>query len=115
MGERREHLKRPLWAALVSAGGLLAFASLTNPKDNISYSLILFAIVLVFLISVGYVLAYLRWGQVTPRGRARILVISTLLTVALMLKSAGSLNGVEGLVLLLIGVGLWFYSGRRTS
>jgi hypothetical protein len=113
MGERREHLKRPIWAAVFSAAALLIFASLTDPEDNISYSLVVFGIVLVFFISLGHLAAYLRWGMVTPRGRARILIVSALLTVALMLKSAGSLNPVEGLVLLLIGVGMWFYSGRR--
>lgn len=113
MDSRREHLKKPLWAAIISAVGLLVFASLTSPDQNISYSLVLLAGVLIFLISLGHIVTYLRWGQVTPRGRARILIVSALLTVALMLKSAGSLNPVEGLVLFLIGVGLWFYSGRR--
>ncbi|OGL25584.1 hypothetical protein A3E49_02200 [Candidatus Saccharibacteria bacterium RIFCSPHIGHO2_12_FULL_49_19] len=112
MAEHR-HLKKPIWATLISGLGLLAFASVTSPAENISYSLVVFAIALIFLVSIGYVFTNLRWGRVTPRGRTRIFFVSSLIIVALMLKSSGSLSAIEILVLLLIGAGLWFYSGRR--
>lgn len=113
MGERRQHLKLPAVAILGSAVGMLILASTTDPTDKVALSLVFFALLLVFLASSFHFLAYIRWGQLSPRGRTRIFIISSLLVVGLMLKSSGSLSMLEALVLLFIGIGLWFYSGRR--
>jgi len=100
------------------AGSFIAMAvlaAITNPLDNLWYGLFFFGLLAVFLIAVGYLLTYVRWGKITAKSRSRILIVSSLILVALMLRSSGSLNWVEGLALALIGVGLWFYSGRRAN
>lgn len=67
------------------------------------------------LISLGYVATYLRWGQVVVKSRYRIVIVASVILIALMLRSSGSLNLAEAFVLIAIGVGLWFYAGRRSS
>jgi len=114
MGERREHLRLPLFAGLATVAGMLILASTTDPTDKVALSLVFFGLLLAFLASLGHFIAYLRWGQLSPTGRTRIFIVSSLIVVGLMLKSSGSLSVLEVLVLFLIGAGLWFYSGRRT-
>ena len=114
MGIRRQHLFIPSIITAGSLAALLIFGSLTSPLDNVSYSIVFFGLALIFLVAGGYLLTYLRRGQVAPKSRSRILIVSLLILIALMLRSSGSLNFLEAGVLVLIGVGLWFYSGRRS-
>jgi len=60
-------------------------------------------------------LVYFQSGQVTPKSKYRIFIISIFLLVLAMFRSAQSLSWVDALVLLLVTVGLLFYSSRRTS
>ena len=113
VGTRQKHILAPIATATGSFFGAVALASTTTPVDKLSYALFFFVFLLVFLVSVGYLLAGLRWGKASRRGRYRILILSFLIVVALMLRTSGSLQWPEALVLALIGIGLWFYSGRR--
>ena len=86
---------------------------LTSPVKNITWAAIFFGLLLVFLISAGYLLSNLQSGGVSSRGRYRIWVISLCLVVFLMFRSAQSLNWVDGVILALIVFGLLFYGSRR--
>ena len=86
---------------------------LTNPVRNVSYAIFFFVILLVLLLSLGHLLMGLSLGKISRKTRSKILIISILLVIILMFRSAGSLNWVDILVMLLLGGGLLFYSGRR--
>lgn len=110
---RQRHLLLP---AVLSAGSfftLVLIMLLSDPVQAVSYALLFFAILLVLLLSLGYLLMSLRSGKISPKSRSKILVTSVLLVIILMFRSAGSLNWVDILVMLLLGGGLLFYSGRR--
>lgn len=115
MGERRKHLKLSFIWVLVPLAGLLTFSALTNPVDSVSHSLIFFSLLLAVIAATVAFITYLFMGRVSPKSRWRIVTISIAAVVALMLKSSGSLKPAETVVLLLIVVGLWFYSGRRAQ
>ena len=86
---------------------------LTNPLQNISYAIFFFGILLVLLLSVGHLLMSLKSSEINRRSRSKIVIISIFLVIILMFRSAGSLNWVDILVMLLLGGGLLFYSSRR--
>lgn len=86
---------------------------LTDPVQNVAYALIFFAVLFVLFLSLGHVLAGIKPGRINPVLRSRAVIASVLLTIFLMFRSAGSLNWVDILVMLLLGAGLLFYSGRR--
>lgn len=92
---------------------LLLIALLTNPVKNVSYALFFFALTGVLVLSLGHLLVALRKGQVTPKARSKIVIISALIVFSLMFRSGGSLNWVDLLVMGLLGFGLLFYTGRR--
>ena len=111
----RKHTFSP---AAVAAGSFLfltIFALLTSPIKNITYAILFFIGLAVFLTSSGYFLTYLRKAAVGPKERYRIFIASLFILTALMFRSAQSLNWIDGLVLLLIIAGLLFYSGRRAD
>lgn len=102
--------------AILSAGsffGLTLILLLTDPVQNVSYALIFFAVLLILLFSLGHLLLGLGSRSVSRRSRSKILIVSVLLVIILMFSSAGSLNWVDILVVLLLSGGLLFYSGRR--
>lgn len=109
----RRKLLLPTLFALGSFSAIATLTSLTQPLDNLSYALLFFGLLGIFLVSVGHFLTIIRWGEVSARSRSRILIVSILIIIGLMLRSLGSLSALELVVLVLIGLGLWFYSGRR--
>ncbi|MEK7096275.1 MAG: hypothetical protein AAB896_03235 [Patescibacteria group bacterium] len=113
MKHRNRHLVLP---AVLSAGsfiGLILIMLLSDPVQNVSYALFFFTILLVFLLSLGHLLLGLFSRKISRKLRPKILIISVLLVIILMFRSAGSLNWVDILVMLLLSGGLLFYSGRR--
>lgn len=111
-------LKRfQLWLALLLSGAsfltLLLISLLTNPIDNVSYAIVFFIVLWFFLVALSYLLILARFKRVKPAARRKILIIPTLLVILLMFRSAGTLSWVDGLVLLVLAVGLLFYSARR--
>lgn len=86
---------------------------LTSPIKNIAFAVPFFAALFVFLVSVAHLFLYLRWGEVSPRARSRILIISIFIVLLTMFKSAQSLNWIDALILLLVLGGLLFYSSSR--
>lgn len=113
MRHRNPHLLLP---AALSAGsflGLVLLMSLSDPVQNVSMALLFFAILLVLLLSLGHLLVGLSPNKISRRLRPKILIVSVFLVIILMFRSAGSLNWVDILVMLLLGGGLLFYSGRR--
>ncbi len=113
MKARNPHLLLPAFLSTGSFFGLLLIMLLSDPVQNVSYALFFFAILLVLLLSLGRLLIGLNSSKISRRSRSKILIISVLLVMILMFRSAGSLNWVDILVILLLGGGLLFYSGRR--
>jgi hypothetical protein len=110
--------KRFLLPAVISAGSFLCLfltLLLTNPLQNIGFIIVLLGSLFVFLVSLGYMLAYIKSNHVNLRSRYRIVIFSFLVVAVLMFRSAQSLNFSDLLVLLLICFGLVFYSAKRTS
>ena len=93
---------------------LILITTLSNPLDRIGLTIFFFGSLLIFLISFGHMFVRLQLGVVSPKNRSRIVIISSFLVVLLMFRSAQSLGWVDALVLILITVGLSFYSSRRT-
>lgn len=113
MSTLQQKLKLP---ALTIAGSFLTlsvFMSLTDPFQNPFFSIVVFALMAILLISIGYFLTILRGREITPRRRIRIILVASLIMVGAMLRSFGSLDAWQTVVLLIVGAGLWFYTGRR--
>jgi hypothetical protein len=100
--------------SLISLAALVALASLTNPVDNVIYTALFFGLLLVFLLSFGHLLVRLQTGEVSSRNRYRIVAVSLVVLILLMFRSAKSLSWVDGIILALIGFGLFFYISRRS-
>lgn len=106
-----------LLPALSSAGsffGLLILTITTNPVQNIALAIVFFGGLLILLLSFGHLIVGWHSGQVSSKNRYRIFISSVFLLILLMFKSAQSLSWVDTLVLVLIIIGLVFYSGRRS-
>lgn len=105
-----------LMPAALAAGSfvvLLLLMALTNPADKIAYAMFFFLFLLIFLTSGGYWLTQHTRGGVSYKARYRIFVLSLLVTVLLMFRSAQSLGWLEIIVLIALTSGLLFYGGRR--
>ena len=113
MKHRNPHLVLPAALSAGSFFGLVLIMLLSDPVQNVSYALFFFAILLVLLLSLGHFLIALKPGIISSKSRSTVVITSVLLVIILMFRSAGSLNWVDILVLLLLGGGLLFYSGRR--
>jgi len=87
----------------------------TSPVKNISWAVAFFIGLGVFLVSVGYTMVYLQAGVMRPQYRLRIAIITIFILVLLMFRSAQSLSWVDGLVLVIITLGLLFYTSRRSA
>jgi hypothetical protein len=94
---------------------LLFTLLLSNPYKNLSYTIIFFMALLLFLISFGHLLVYIKSPNVSLKSRYRIYILSFFFVIMLMFRSAQSLNLTDLLILILISFGLIFYSSKRTS
>lgn len=102
--------------ALVCAGSFLLLGFLltaTSPVNQIGYAMAFFAVFLIFLISLGYLITKWQFGKVSPAARRRVVIVSVSISMLLMFRSAQSLNWVDLIILLLVTGGLLFYSNRR--
>jgi hypothetical protein len=89
--------------------------ALTSPLKNVGFIIFLFLNLAIFLISFGHLLAHLKSPYVGLRTKYKIYILSILVVVALMFRSAASLNVSDLIILILITFGLVFYSSKRTS
>ncbi len=109
---RNSHLLLP---AALSAGSffiLIAIMLLTDPVKDISYAIVYFGALLIFLISLGC-LALMYMNKLNSSSRSKIVITSVVLVIFVMFRSAGSLSWVDFLVLLLLTGGLFFYTSHR--
>lgn len=113
--DRQRNLKLPAFFAAGSFLVIVSLTGLTNPIDKVGYSLIFFAGLFILLVSLGYLTVALQHGYVGAKNRLRIVIVSLFLLIALMFRSAQSLGWIDALILLLIVIGLLFYSTTRTS
>lgn len=104
----------PAGLMLCSLLALVLIMGLTNPVDNITYAIVFFVLLQIFLVSTGYTIVRLQFGEVSPKARYRIIIISSLILLALMLRSLQSLNFVDLLIVALISFGMLFYTSRRS-
>ncbi|OVE78731.1 hypothetical protein BVY00_02070 [bacterium G20] len=88
---------------------------LTSPIKNISYAIIFFIILLILLLSLGHLGAAMWSRKASATSSSRIAIISVLAVILIMFRSAGSLSWIDLLVVLILGGGLLFYSGRRSG
>jgi len=111
---RKSHLLLPAALSVGSFLCLLAVMFLTSPVKKISYAIVFFVVLLSLLLSLGYLWVSMWAGKTNTASRPRIAIISILLIVLIMFRSAGSLSWIDLLVVLILGSGLLFYSGRRS-
>jgi hypothetical protein len=111
---KRPQLKLPAITAAGSFLVLLLLGLATSPLKNAGWSLVFFIFLLLFLVNSGQLILYLHNGGMSARARYRLIIISLFIVVVLMFSSLQALNWVDGLVLLLIGFGVVFYSSRRS-
>lgn len=111
----RVSLKHPkaLWLTLISLAGLAIITTLTNPVDNIIFTVMFFVLILVFMISTGILIISGQKAVVTASDRVRIIAVSLVILTLMMFRSAQSLNWVDAVILILICFGLGFYVSRR--
>ncbi|HEY5549626.1 MAG TPA: hypothetical protein VIK37_00225 [Candidatus Saccharimonadales bacterium] len=110
---RAGKVKLSFFFSVLSLLGLILLMGMTSPIKNISFALVFFVVLFLFLVSFGHLLIYLRKGQLGPKSLSRIVIFSVFLVLLLMFSSSQSLNWVDGLILLLVLGGLLFYSSRR--
>ncbi|PJE65446.1 hypothetical protein COU91_01565 [Candidatus Saccharibacteria bacterium CG10_big_fil_rev_8_21_14_0_10_47_8] len=110
---RQKHILLPAVTTTGSFLCMVILAMTTSPIKEVTYAVVFFCLAMIFLVSFGYLLVGLHHGQTGPKSRYRIFTLSFLVLVGLMLLSSQALNWVDGVVLVLIGCGLWFYSGHR--
>ncbi len=104
--------KRPLWIFLVSFMAIIGLVLLTSPLQNVVWAVGFFILLAILVLSLGRLLLGLK-SEVTPRDRSSLAIISLALVLGLMFKSASSFSWLDIGVLILICLGLLFYSRRR--
>lgn len=110
----KSHLRIAGTWCLSSLLALVLLMSLTNPVDNIIYTVLFFGLALIFLLSLGHFIVRLQTGEVSSKNRYRTVALSLVILILVMFRSAQSLSWVDGIILILIGFGLVFYISRRT-
>lgn len=107
-------MKKVKLPALYASGSflcLLVLMAATTPGQNIIFSAVFFVLLLIFLISLGYLLSFK--GSGVERRRYRVVIVSLFIVIALMFTSSQSFDWVDGLILILTVVGFIFYVDRR--
>lgn len=107
------HHHRALWLSLASLLAIIILMLSTDPVNKIIYAVLFFALALVFMVSSGYLLIRAQKGEVGRKDRLRVIIVSLIILILLMFRSAQSLNWVDALILLLICFGAGFYISRR--
>lgn len=102
------------FVSLLSFGALLAMILLSNPLQDVSYALYFFGLLLILLVSLGYLVLLQRNGKIAPRSSYKIFVSSGLIVILAMFKSAGSLGVANIAIIILLVGGLIFYFNRRS-
>jgi hypothetical protein len=111
---RIRYSRRTLTVTAGSLAAMLLLLTLTTPVSNIMLGLAFFTLMLVFLISLGYLLLGLGGRSIGRQARISVILISTFLVLAAMFQSVQSLNWATGLTLTLLGLGMLFYTSRRS-
>lgn len=109
----KKQILRPLSALVVSVLALFFFMLMTSPVNKIGYAVVFFGILLVALMSLGYLIVRMWGSQTNAKNRYRISVVSIFIIIALMFISAQSFNWVDAVIVALVGFGLLFYGSRR--
>jgi hypothetical protein len=94
---------------------LSLYILLTSPLGNVINLIFFFVLLLAFFISTGFFFTTLRYGAVEAKNKNRIYIFSVLALIAVMFRSAQSLNMADLFIMFLIAFGLLFYSSRRFS
>ncbi|HLG90651.1 MAG TPA: hypothetical protein VI336_00590, partial [Candidatus Saccharimonadales bacterium] len=81
---RRQKIKLSLFFSVISLLGLIFLLGLTSPIKNISFALVFFTVLFLFLASFGHLLIYSRRGELGPKSRSRIVIFSIFVVLLLM-------------------------------
>jgi hypothetical protein len=115
MEQNKNRLLLPTIFLTASFIGMALCGLLTSPLGNVVNIMFFFIAMFVFLVSAGYLIAYVGRGIVSPKAKYRIIVFSLTTILILMFGSAQSLGLVDILILLLIGCGALFYGSKRVA
>jgi len=109
----KKQILRPGIFFAASLLALFLLMLLSSPVNKIGYAVVFFAVLLMALISLGYLLVAIWGAEANAKNRYRIVVVSLFIVIALMFRSAQSFNLVDALIVVLVAFGLLFYGGRR--
>ena len=116
VGITRKPYFKSVFISLCLFIALSLLVTLTSPLENIAFTAVFFVLLLILLISSGYSLLYIRRGVApSAKSRFRIVILAVFIVIALMFRSARSLNLIDILILILVSLGLLFYSSKRLS
>jgi hypothetical protein len=104
-------IKLPLVSSLGSLFFILLITALTDPLKNIIFVIFLYAVIFMFIASLYLLIA--RFQTDSRGGLKGALILSSILTVMLMLRSAKALNITDLALLIFFIFGLIFYFSRR--
>jgi hypothetical protein len=113
MEPKTNNLIKPIACLIISAACLAGCALLTSPFGNVTNIIIFFVTLLAFLASLGYLIALIGRGEVGPKAKYKIMVLSLTIVLVLMFRSAQSLSAEDILILILIAFGALFYGTKR--
>ncbi|OGL35933.1 hypothetical protein A3F65_02990 [Candidatus Saccharibacteria bacterium RIFCSPHIGHO2_12_FULL_47_16b] len=105
----------PSFFSLISLIGLVVLITATSPSDNILFSLFFFLLSFVLAVNLAHLIAGIfRQASLSVKARRRIRITAAILVIAMMFQATRSLNWISGSILLIITLGLLFYSDRRS-
>lgn len=110
---RQQEIRLP---SLISSGSLIFIISIvlfTDPTTNVGWAVLFFIFLFTLINSFALSTTRFQLGAVSPKVRHRIFLGTSLVVIAIMLRSAGALSLVDFLVLTLIFSGSIFYFSRR--
>jgi len=105
--------KLPVYTTTGSFLLLLSIMLLSSPVDQIAITLIFFATLFVFIISLASLFLSYRGKRAEKKIFYKIAILSIFVVVALMFRSSQSLSLVNGFILFLTICGVVFYTDRR--
>ena len=113
MGVHQHKIKLPLTISASSLVFIIFLTLFTNPINNTVWAIQFFLLLFVFLTTLTSSLLILQRGEASSKAKRRIILGVSFLIICFMLRSTGSLNLIDVLVLTLIFAGSIFYFSYR--
>lgn len=111
---RQQKVKLPITVSASSLIFIIFLTLFTDPVNNTVWAIFFFLLLFIALTTFASSVVILQRGGLTSRTKRRIVLGATFLIICIMLRSVGSLNLVDVLVLILIfGGSIFYFSHRR--